>query len=262
MSDRITIDPVQFQKLIATIDALAVPAPYWKHFFIAAVPIFLASLLGLSTAMLLDWLKTRREKRTSDRERLEHELSLLSGANTAIAFNIESLVHTVLQQILPHHQASQAACAALEAVQTDPRHAALFYERLHSEFHPVMKRCPLPYLEDLNLFRDLPFLIARDPRLISTSGWIKSRGLDLTNVPQERNRMIGVANEKDLSHLELERHIATQATISDVEVINSYFLLQHLEDASGKIEKIIKEDYCNVAGPKLAMAQCQRFSCL
>ena len=70
MADKVTFDDGQLQKLLASIDALEDHAPYWKHFLITAVPIFLASLLGLATALLLDSLKTRRELRKGVSERL------------------------------------------------------------------------------------------------------------------------------------------------------------------------------------------------
>lgn len=158
MAEKVTVDDSQLQKLLASIDALKDHTPYWKHFLIMALPIFLASLLGLATALLLDGLKTRREIRKAVRERLEKELALLSGANTAVAFNITTLIHTVMQQILPHHKQSHDACAAIEHLHDDPRKLEEFDFLLHSEFLPMMKRCPEPYLEDVNLSQNLPFL--------------------------------------------------------------------------------------------------------
>src|ERR1700733_10270409 len=172
MVDKVAIDDSQFQKLLASIDALADHAPYWKHFLITASPILLASLLGLATALLLDWLKTRRESRKNVRERLENELALLSGVNTAIGFNVTTLIHTVVQQILPHHEQSQAACAAIEALHAGSIDRRQFNDLLHSEFQPMMRRCPVPYLEDVNISRDLSFLLKKDPGLIMLSGWV------------------------------------------------------------------------------------------
>ena len=97
-----TVD--QFQRLLASIEALSDHAPYWKQFVITALPIFLASVLGFATALLLDRLKTRRENQKVNQERLEKELARPSGASTAMGFNIEVLIHTVFQQILPHYK--------------------------------------------------------------------------------------------------------------------------------------------------------------
>lgn len=145
MADKITIDDSQFQKLLASIDALG-DQTSWKHFLITALPIFLAALLGLGTAWLLDWLKTRRENKKAVRERLERELALLSGANTAIGFNVTTLIHTVIQQILPHYEQSHAACAAIKALHAGSIDQGQFSDLLHSDFQPMIRRCPEPYL--------------------------------------------------------------------------------------------------------------------
>jgi hypothetical protein len=114
MADKIAFNDGQLEKLLASVEALADHGPYWKHFLTTALAIFLASFLGLATALLLDWLKTRRENGKAVLERLENELALLSGANTAIGLNITALIHTVTQQILSHHEQSHAACSAIE----------------------------------------------------------------------------------------------------------------------------------------------------
>jgi hypothetical protein len=250
MADKVTFDDGQLQKLLASIDALQDHAPFWNHFLNTAVPIFLASLLGLATALLLDWLKTRRESRKSTCERLEKELVQLSGANTAIAFNIEALIHSVMQQILPHHEQSHAACKAIEALNGDPNRLKKFDDQLHSEFLPMMKRCPEPYLEDVNLSKDLPFLIAKDPGLIRLSGWIITYTRNLKAILNERNKLIDKAtieNEKDgLDLPDLERQIATQARIAGIEVVNAYQLFLVLKEASQKIENITTVEYKNV----------------
>jgi len=256
MTDKVAVDEAQLQKVVAAIDRLADHSPYWKHFLIASVPIFLASMLGLLTAWLLDAYKTRREERRTLRERLEKELSLLSGVNTAIAFNIGALIHTAKQQILPHHEQSHAALFAVEALHGDPRRLKEFDERLHTEFQATIKRCPEPYLEEINLSKDLPFLIAKDPALILTSGWIITYSRNLKSILADRNMQIDEATSvKDgLDLIMVERHVATQATISDVEVVNIYQLFLQLNEASSQITKIIASDYKDVTGPKLKTA--------
>jgi hypothetical protein len=255
MAGTVTVDDGQMQKLLAAIDALEDHGPYWKHFVTAALPIFMASLLGLATALLLDWLKTRRDNNKANKERLEKELALLSGANTAIAFNISALTHTVLQQVLPHHEKSHAARAALESLLGDPSQMAQFNNLLHSEFEPMMKRCPEPYLEDLNLSKDLPFLIAKDPALIMLSGWIITYTRNLKTILNDRNKLIDKATienpKNDLDVIDLHWQVKAQANISNTEVLNSYQLFLQLEEASRKIENIVGSEYKSVAGPKL-----------
>jgi hypothetical protein len=163
MAEKITIDDSQLQKLLASIDALG-DQTSWKHLLVTALPIFLAALLGLGTAWLLDWLKTQRQNKKVVRERLEKEPALLSGTNTAIGFNITTLIHAVMQQILPHYYKSKSGVATIEALHAGSIDPKQFNDRMHSEFQPIMRRCPIPYLEDVNLSRDLPFLLKKGSR--------------------------------------------------------------------------------------------------
>ena len=266
MVDKITLDDSQLQKILASVDALADHAPTWRHFLIAALPIFLASLLGLATALLLDWLKTRRENKKASRERLERELSLLSGTNTAIGFNVTTLIHTVKQQILPHYYKSKSALGMIEAVHAGSINLKQFKNRMYSEFQPIMRRCPAPYLEDVNLSRDLPFLIAKDPSLIMFSGWLITYTEHLKSSLNERNRLIDKATieetKLDLDVPTLERQIDAQASISDTEVMNAYQLFLVLTEATEKIAGIIKTEYKDVIGPRLKVHPPEMFGAL
>ncbi|MEA2771227.1 MAG: hypothetical protein QOD93_4189, partial [Acetobacteraceae bacterium] len=125
------------------------------------------------------------------------------------------------------------------------------------------KRCPEPYLEDVNLSKDLQFLIAKDADLIMLSGWIITYTRHLKAILNDRNKLIDIAtieNAKDgLDLPALERQIATQATIANAEVVNAYQLFQQFTEASQKIEKIIGAEYKDVVGPKLKVAPPESF---
>jgi len=264
--DKVVIDDSQFQKLLASVDALADHAPTWRHFLITALPIFLASLLGLATALFLDRLKTRRESKKVIRERLEKELALLSGMNTAIGFNVTTLIHTVKQQILPHYYNSKSALGMIEGLHAGSIDQKQFKTRMYSEFQPIMRRCPAPYLEDVNLSRDLPFLIQKDPSLIMFSGWVITYTEHLKSSLNERNRLIDKATVEetkvDLDVPTLERQIDAQASISDTEVVNAYQLFLVLTEVSEKIAGIIKTEYKAVIGPRLKVAPPEMFGAL
>ena len=259
--DQIQLDGGQFQKLLSALNSLVDHAPFWKP----AVPIFLASLLGLGSALFLDWLKTRRENRKATRERLEKELAQLSGANAAIAFNIEVLIHTIMQQIMPHFAQSNAAVEAIKKLQkNNPAQLQAFDNRLHTEFEPMMQRCPDPYFIEVDFFKEFSFLLMKKPQIIGLAGWIATYMRNLKAILAERNRLIdhatlGVAKE-GLGIPALERSIATQATISDIEVINAYQLLKILDDTSQKIADVILNDYKTVVGAKLKIQKPEIFS--
>jgi hypothetical protein len=266
MVDKVAIDDSQLQRLISSVDALADHAPIWQHFLVAALPIFLASLLGFATAYLLDWLKTRRENRKVARERLEKELTLLSGVNTLIGSNVTFLIHTVMQQILPHYYKSKSGFEAIEALHAGSIDPKQFNHLMHSEFQPIMRRCPVPFLEDVNLSRDLPFLITKDPSLIMLSSWVITYAVHLKSILTERNRLIDIAtldnSKDDLDLSTLERQIEAQASIADAEIVNAYQLFLQLTEASEKIAGIIETEYKDVIGPKLKVGPPEMFGSL
>jgi hypothetical protein len=255
VTEPFAINDAQFQKIVAAIDALYDHTPYWRHFLVTAVPIFLASLLGLGTALFLDLLKTRRESRKLIRERREKELAQLSSVVTAIGFNVESLIHTVMQQVLPHHEQSHAAVAAVSAVKNRTMDLKHFDVMLHSDFQPMVSRCPDPYLIDVEFFKEIPFILAKDPDLLKRSGWIIMSTRHLKHVLSERNKNIDLATiGQDVLNLDLnsvERQAEIQAAISNAEIVNCHQLFTHLLSACDRLEAVIKDDYKDVIGPKL-----------
>jgi hypothetical protein len=36
----------------------------------------------------------------------------------------------------------------------------------------MMARCPDPYFIEVELFKEIPFIVAKDPNLLKLSGWI------------------------------------------------------------------------------------------
>jgi hypothetical protein len=253
MTGSVSFDDAQLQKILAAIDRSKDGVLSWQRFLALAAPVFLGAILGFAFAFLMDWLKTRRENRKLMRERRERELAELSGVMTAIGFDIEALTHTAMQQVLPHHKQSHAAVAAVLAVQSGTMTIQQFDALLHSEFRPMMTRCPDPHFIEIKLFRDLPFVVARDSEHLKLSGWVPAHMRDLRNILSERNKIIDLATlgKEPLDFEMIERQIATQATISDVEVVNTFQLFRRIIVVSKKLETTISRDYKVVVGPKL-----------
>jgi hypothetical protein len=253
MVDLISFDDAQLQKILSTVGGLKDGALSWQRFLLLAAPVFLGAILGFAFAFLMDWLRTRRENRKIIRERQEKELAQLSGVMIALGFNIEALIHTVMQQILPHYKQSHAAAAAVLAARINKITIQQFAALLHSEYQPMITRCPDQYFIEIELFKELTFVVAKDPDLLKHSAWIPTYMRNLRNILSERNKMIDLATlGKDQLDFEMiERQITTQATISDIEIVNSFQLFQQLIAVSKKLENVIIKDYKNVFGPKL-----------
>jgi hypothetical protein len=254
MTERL-IDEVQFQKLLEAIDKLKDHDTYLERFLVAAAPVFFGAVLGLAFGFFTDWLKTRRERRKLDREKQEKELSQLNIIATAMWYNIEELLHIIMQQILPHREQSYAASAALQQLIHDNS------EQLHmlgafmsSKFPAMMMRCPPPYFIELDLFKEIPFAVEKDPELLKSYGWVVSYANTIQELLRERNRNIESIAKSNftggLSIDDVSEQIRIQAHLGDVESVNSLMLLRLLLEICKKIEVLLKR-YNHLPGAKI-----------
>lgn len=227
-----------------------------QQFLVAAVPIFLAAVLGVATGFFTDWLKTRREYRKLSRERQEKELTQLNVATSAMGYNIELLLHVVMQQVLPHREQSLAAAAGLCAAKNDATELRAFVELMHSKFTAMMTRCPEPHFVELEFFKEIPFVLAKDPELLKVSGWVMSYTRALRDILSERNKRIDMATSASTTEGRdvdaLEEQIRVQVHIGNIEVINSAMLFQQFKAVCKKLEKIAG-NYKNVSGAHLKL---------
>jgi hypothetical protein len=193
--------------------------------------------------------------RRASRERQGKELKQLNTISTAMGYNIESLLHIVMQQILPHREHSHAAFAALHVAQNDSAQLRVFFETMHSSFRAMMMRCPEPYFIDLEFFKDIPFVLENDPELLKRSGWMVSYTRALKELIKEQNSRIDIAanNAGDgLDFPALEEQIRVQAHIGDGEVINSLLLFEQLVAICKRLKKIT-ESYSKECGARLTV---------
>jgi hypothetical protein len=255
MTHYILIDEEQLPKVLTAIDRLKDDTSVWQHLLVSAAPVFFGAILGLAFGFGTDWLKTRREHQKLSRERQEVELAKLSSVMTILGFNVESLLHTVMQQVLPHYKQSHAAIAAVSAVKNNTMDMQQFDGLLHSEFRPMMARCPELYLMDVELFKEVPFVLANDPELLKHSGWILAFTRHLKFVLSERNKIIDLAtigkNAFDIDINMIERQAETQAAISDAEIVNCFQLFEQILAVCKRLENVIRQSYKDVVGPKL-----------
>ena len=225
-----------------------------QQFFVAAVPVFLAALLGVGAALFMDWLKTRRENRKAARERREKELTQLNSAATAMGYDIEALLHIVMQQVLPHREQSHAAAAALHTAENNAAQLRAFVKSMNLEFPAMTCRCPEPYFIELELFKEIPFVLEKNPELLKRSGWMVSYARALKEIISERNKRIDIAtraNAAGISDIQvLEEQIRVQGQIGNTEVINSLMLFEQFIAICKNLEKIT-ESYKDVSGAHL-----------
>jgi hypothetical protein len=250
MTERLSIDDAQLQKIFAAIDAFKDHTPYWRHVLIVAAPVFLAAVLGVGVGFFTDWLKTRRENRRISCERREKELAQLNVAATAMGYNIEALLHIVMQQVLPHHDQSHSASTALRAAGNNVAQLRAFAASMSSVFPAMMTRCPEPHFVDVDFFKEIPFVLEKDPELLKLSGWVVNYTRSLKEILRERNKQNEAKSAVDMDLQELEEKIRVQAHIGNVEVLNSLMIFEQFLAICKRLEKIMV-NYKGIVGPHL-----------
>ena len=253
MTDTISISDAQLQKILATIEAVKGSGIHWEQ----VIPVFLSSFLGMCVGIALEYFRGYRERKKVSEEREAKELTQLNSTATAMGYNIEALLHIVMQQVLPHHERSHAALAALRATENNTAQFGAFVETMHSEFTAMTTRCPEPYFIDLEFFKEIPFVLAKDPALLKRSGWMVSYTRALKELLSERNKRIDIAAiaastnaAESLDFHVLEEQIRVQAHIADGEVINSLMLFEQFVAISKQLKKIT-ESYRKELGTRL-----------
>jgi hypothetical protein len=233
MADTVSFSDTQLQKVLATVEAVKGSGIHWEQ----VIPVFVSALLAMCVGIGLEYFKDHRERKKGSKERQRKELMQLNGAATAMGYNVECLLHIVMQQVLPHHEGSHAALAALRAAENNAPQLRAFVETMHSEFTPMMTRCPEPYFIDLEFFKDIPFVLGKDPELLKRSGWMVSYVRALKELLSERNKHLDIAVAEKLDFQILEKQISVQARIADGEVVNSLMLFQQFLVICKKLKK-------------------------
>jgi hypothetical protein len=136
------------------------------------ISVFLAAFLAMCTDIALEFFKNWRASVKALCEKQNRELQQINGVIAGIAFNIETLLHLVMQNILPHYRQSHAAYKALYAVPPDDGESmARFAISLH-QYPALMMTCPELHFIECDFWKEIPFIIEKDPELIKQSGWL------------------------------------------------------------------------------------------
>lgn len=253
MTERL-LDEAQYQRLLEAISKIGEHTPYIERFLTAAAPVLFAALLGLAFGFITEWVKTRKEKRKSDREKEEKELSQLNVITTAMWFNLEEILHIVIQQILPHREQSHAAAAALNATSHDEAQYRHLLESMNERFPAMTMRCPRPHLLILDFFKDIPFALEKDPELLKTSAWVASYAESFLEVITARNTQIDNIGKSSfsggVSAEGIAEHVRIQAHLGDIAAINALMFIRQVQIVCDKIEILLK-GYKHLPGKKL-----------
>ncbi|GBQ25746.1 hypothetical protein HLH34_15045 [Gluconacetobacter azotocaptans] len=255
MPTSLEISSSQLDAIISSLNQIAKHSNGWDWH--TGIPTAIGALLGFGAAQLQDCLRTRRDKRKEDRKRREDELAQIGATFVALTFNLESAIHTVMQQVLPHYMASRGALDIFESAAKQSNLQSELHKNIQKFLPDAFRRVPEPHLVAIDAFSDLSFLLNKHADLVKGCGWIESFARDLRIILRERNKLIDAATvpatKKGRSLEELHIDIKTQTSISRVEIGNSFQFLEVSVQMIDKVIAIQKSDYKSVVGSKLGI---------
>jgi hypothetical protein len=126
----------------------------------------------------------------------------------------------------------------------DPQKAAKFAATLFPiTYRALVTTCPEMHFIELDFFRELPFIVEKDPELLKQTGWLISQSRDLATAIKNRNSHIVAAmrtttDKGGLKLAELNSILHLQTSIANAECITSLQLFELLLEMEKKLEAI------------------------
>jgi hypothetical protein len=207
--------------------------------------VFLSALLAMIVGILLDLFKRHRDAVKAMLEKQRREVQQINGVIAGIGFNVETLLHLVMQNILPHHRQSHAAYKALCALPRDGESIKQFALSLH-QYPALMMTCPELHFIESDFWKDIPFIIEKDPELVKQSGWLMSYAREIQNATTQRNKNIEAARTLasqqggGLNFYVLDSVLQMQASVSDSECVTSLEFFRVCLRMAAHLEQILR----------------------
>lgn len=253
MPEPVTVTSAQLDAILSTIARVATHPNGWDWH--NGIPTAIGAFLGFGAVQLQERLRTGREKRKEVRKRREDELAQLGATIAALLFNLESVIHTVMQQVLPHYKASRAGMNVFMSAAQQSIHPSVIHGSIQNFLSNVFCRAPEPHLVEIDAFGDLSFLLTKHAELVKQCGWVGTFTRDLRFILGERNKLVDVATlgapKAGHDQNEVQFQMRTQLSVSKVEMVTSYQLLDVIVDTVDSLLKVQSSDYSGVDGPKL-----------
>ena len=180
----IAFNDTQLQAILATLKSLKSGGIHWEQ----VIPIFVSAFLAMFVGICLEYFKSWREKKKTTKERLEREVGLINTVIVGIGYNLEALLNLVDLNIIPHHQETHEAYAALQATNGDGGKIQQFALSL-SRYPALMRTCPELYITETDFLEKLAFIVEKDPELVKKTGWIINLSRILKNAIRDRNKL-------------------------------------------------------------------------
>jgi hypothetical protein len=197
----------------------------------------------MCTGIGLEYFKSWRSNAKERTEKQRREVVQIKIAFAGIAFNIESMLHAVFKNLLPHHEQSHPAYQELQTTKGDGDRISQFRISLQ-EYPALMMTCPEMHFVEWDFFKELPFLVEKDLELLKQAGWLLRRAREINKAISDRNNFIQAAinltsNQGGrLNFYQLDGILQRQLSVSTAECVTALEFFSMLLDTAKRLEAI------------------------
>jgi hypothetical protein len=221
MTDTVSFSDAQLQKILSVLETAKSGGIHWEQ----VIPVFLSAALGMSVGIGLEYFKASRERKKASSEQAKRELNQINLGTIGLAYNIETLIHLSMQNLLPHFYQSAAALQALYETNREPSKVTVFAMELY-KYPALMMTSPDMHFADHDFLERLPFIVEKDAQLLQQAGWVVSLLRTLRNSLSERNKLIESARvaatqsgASGLTFYQLDSILQIQLAVSKSECV-------------------------------------------
>jgi len=190
MTDSIAFNDAQFQKVLASLEALKPgTGVHWE----TVIPVFVSAFLAMCVGIALEHYKGRRERLKADDKKAREELTAINVATIVMSTNLELLIHFTFQNVIPHFEDSHNAYQAARQVPNLNEEIGQFVRSVQGRYPHIMMTVPELNILEHDFLANLPFAIGQVPELLQKGNWYIHLSHVLRKHFQDRNRQIEVA---------------------------------------------------------------------
>ena len=234
---------------------------YWAGWVQAKATRTAADLQVAAINAQLAHLKAEKEEAEarSHVDRQKREITQINVAITGMGYNIETLLHSTIQYILPHHNESHLVYTALNRACGNPQQIAQLVMSI-STYRALVTTCPEIHLIEWDFFRETPFIVEKDPELLKQTGWLISQSRELATAIKNRNHHLFDARnittqQGGLQTSQFQSILHLQTTVADAECVIALQLFELFLDIVRRLEAINETYKIQARKSKLTVAK-------
>jgi hypothetical protein len=198
--------------------------------------------IGAVGAALAVALTLRGERTEERRKQQEREIQQINAVIAGIAFNLEVLLHLAHDYLLPHREQSYAVYKAYHEAAGDADRAKQLVASL-SNYPALNTKCPEISFFECDFWKELPFIVEKDPEILKQSGWLISFAKEIRNHIAQRNGIIDdtislLQQESGLPFPVFGSMVQRHASIGNAECVTALQLFKKLLDMAKSLQSL------------------------